>query len=111
LIDNAAKYSFADTPIRIGGHLTGDRAVVTVADQGSGIPDGDLERIFDKFYRVRTADRQRAGSGLGLAISRGFVESMGGTIAAANRIDCHGAIFTVTLPLAPARDMVLDDLG
>ena len=59
----------------------------------------DLERIFDKFYRVRAGDRQRAGTGLGLAICRGFVEAMGGTIRAANREDRKGAVFTIRLPL------------
>ena len=54
-------------------------------DEGDGIPPSDLERIFDKFYRVQAADRRRAGTGLGLAICRGFVEAMGGTIAAGNR--------------------------
>ena len=58
-----------------------------VADEGDGIPPDDLERIFDKFYRVQAADRKRAGTGLGLAICRGFVEAMGGTIRAANRSD------------------------
>ena len=68
-------------------------------DEGDGIPAADLERVFDKFYRVRSADRQRAGTGLGLAICRGFVEAMGGTIAAANRDDRSGACFTITLPV------------
>ena len=54
-------------------------------DEGDGIPPPDLERVFDKFYRVHGTDRQRAGTGLGLAICRGFVEAMGGTIVAGNR--------------------------
>ena len=62
----------------------------------------DLERIFDKFYRAEKGDQVRAGTGLGLAISRGFVEAMGGTIAAANRTDRTGAVFTITLPV-PSR--------
>jgi light-regulated signal transduction histidine kinase (bacteriophytochrome) len=51
---------------------------VRVFDERDGIPDADLERIFDKFYRVRRADRQRVGTGLGFAICRGFVEAMRG---------------------------------
>ena len=96
---------------------------VEVLDEGDGIPPGDLERIFDKFYRVHAADRQRAGTGLGLAICRGFVEAMGGTITAGNRSDRSGAIFTLTLPCrreraareqrhddtAPLRVLVVDD--
>ncbi len=69
-------------------------------DEGEGIPGTDLERIFDKFYRVRRSDRQRAGTGLGLAICRGFIEAVGGSITAANRIDRSGAVFTIKLPLS-----------
>ncbi len=61
-----------------------------------------MERIFDKFYRVQAQDRQRAGTGLGLAICRGFVEAMGGRIAAGNRRDRSGAVFTLTMPAAVA---------
>jgi two-component system sensor histidine kinase KdpD len=70
-----------------------------VLDEGEGIPEADLERIFDKFFRVRRSDRQRAGTGLGLAICRGFVEAMGGSITAANRTDRIGAVFTIRLPV------------
>ena len=65
-------------------------------DEGSGIPQPDLEHIFDKFYRAQKTDQVRAGTGLGLAISRGFVEAMHGTIVAANRSDRRGAMFTIT---------------
>ena len=68
-------------------------------DDGEGIPEADLERIFDKFFRVRRSDRQRAGTGLGLAICQGFVEAMGGSITAANRTDRIGAVFTIRLPV------------
>jgi two-component system sensor histidine kinase KdpD len=71
-------------------------------DEGDGIPPADVERVFDKFYRVHAADRQRAGTGLGLAICRGFVEVMGGTIEAGNRPDRSGAMFTIALPLPKA---------
>ena len=73
--------------------------ILRVLDEGEGIPEADLERIFDKFFRVRRSDRQRAGTGLGLAICRGFVEAMGGSIAAANRTDRTGAVFTIRLPV------------
>ena len=68
-------------------------------DEGDGIPAADLERIFDKFYRVHAADRRRAGTGLGLAICRGFVEAMSGSIRAGNREDRSGAVFLLTLPV------------
>jgi two-component system, OmpR family, sensor histidine kinase KdpD len=77
-------------------------AAISVSDEGPGVPADDLERIFDKFYRVHRQDRQRAGTGLGLAICRGFVAAMGGTIAAVNRNDRSGAIFTIRLPAAQA---------
>jgi len=72
---------------------------IRILDRGEGLPENDLERIFDKFYRVQARDRQRAGTGLGLAICRGFLEAMGGTIVAANRSDSKGAAFTIALPV------------
>ncbi len=74
-----------------------------IADEGDGIPQGDLEHIFDKFYRAQKTDQVRAGTGLGLAISRGFVEAMHGTIVATNRADRRGAVFTITLPIPDGR--------
>ena len=70
-----------------------------VSDQGSGIPPEEIDRIFEKFHRAQKEDQVRAGTGLGLAISRGFVEAMGGTLTAANRLDRQGAVFTITLPI------------
>jgi two-component system, OmpR family, sensor histidine kinase KdpD len=100
LLDNAAKFAPEGSGIEIAGRREDGDAVITVRDEGPGIPPGDLERIFDKFYRVQSADRQRAGTGLGLAICRGFVEAQGGQITASNRGDRSGAIFTVRLPVA-----------
>jgi two-component system, OmpR family, sensor histidine kinase KdpD len=73
-----------------------------IADEGPGIPPGDLERVFDKFHRLKASDRQRPGTGLGLAICRGFVEAQGGTITAGNRKGRPGAVFTITLPAETA---------
>jgi two-component system sensor histidine kinase KdpD len=98
LLDNAAKYAPVGTNIAIRAERAGKTVILSVADEGEGIPEADLERIFDKFYRVRAGDRQRAGTGLGLAICRGFVEAMGGTITAANRIDRSGAVFIIVMP-------------
>ena len=81
--------------------------VLQIVDEGPGIPTGDLERIFDSFYRVRKADHVRAGTGLGLTICRGFVEAMGGTIVAGNRMDGSGAVFTISMPV-PAETPNLD---
>jgi two-component system sensor histidine kinase KdpD len=99
LLDNAAKYAPPSSTIRIEGGRVGERIVLRVLDEGPGIPAGDLERIFDKFYRAQKGDHVRAGTGLGLAISRGFVEALRGTLLASNRTDRSGAEFTVTLPV------------
>jgi two-component system, OmpR family, sensor histidine kinase KdpD len=107
LLDNAAKYAPAETTIRIQGWRNGEAVCLRVLDEGSGIPAGDLEHIFDKFYRAQKADQVRAGTGLGLAISRGFVEAMHGTIVAQNRPDRTGAMFTISLPI-PRENQRLD---
>ena len=103
LLDNAAKYAPTETTIRVQSWRTRDSVCLRVLDEGSGIPAGDLDHIFDKFYRAQKTDQVRAGTGLGLAISRGFVEAMRGTIAAANRTDRSGAAFTITLPIPRER--------
>jgi two-component system, OmpR family, sensor histidine kinase KdpD len=103
LLDNAAKYAPPGTTISIRGWRDRETVSLQVADEGEGIPQDDLEHIFDKFYRAQKTDRVRAGTGLGLAISRGFVEAMHGTIVAANRADCRGAVFTITLPIPDQR--------
>lgn len=108
LIDNAAKYAPEDTVIHIRGLQDGDAILLSVVDEGPGIPLNDVERIFDSFYRVRKGDHVRAGTGLGLAICRGFIEAMGGTIKAANRSDRSGAIFTIRMP-APTETPVLGE--
>jgi len=102
LLDNAAKYAPAHTAIRIQSWRDARTAGLQILDEGGGIPPADLERIFDKFYRVRKEDQVRAGTGLGLAISRGFIEALHGTITAANRTDRSGAVFTIALPIPQA---------
>ena len=104
LLDNAAKYSPAGTTIQVRALRDGDRVELWVSDEGEGIPVDELESIFDKFYRVHAGDQRRAGTGLGLAICRGFVEAMGGTITAANRVDRRGAVFIIKLPIPPAAE-------
>jgi two-component system, OmpR family, sensor histidine kinase KdpD len=99
ILDNAAKYSSPGTSIRIQSWRDGESVYLRIVDEGDGIPSGDLERIFDKFYRAQKGDQVRAGTGLGLAISRGFVEAMHGTITAENRMDRPGAVFTIRLPI------------
>jgi two-component system sensor histidine kinase KdpD len=105
LLDNAAKYTAPGTKVRIEARAQGNVLQLRIVDEGSGIPPDDLEKIFDKFYRVHATDRKRAGTGLGLAICRGFIEAMGGTIRAGNRADRSGAVFTITLPIAVKREI------
>lgn len=99
-LDNAVKYSPVGSEILISAKVMGERIVLTVEDEGPGIPLSELPHIFDKFYRVRKADRSVAGTGLGLSVARGFVESFGGSLAAGNRSDRSGAIFTLTIPIS-----------
>src|SRR5262245_18148983 len=99
LLDNAAKYSPAGSRIDIRATRDGELVEIEIVDEGPGIPPGDFERIFDKFYRVRAQDRRRAGTGLGLAICRGFVEALGGWIVARNRRDRSGAVLTIRMPV------------
>jgi two-component system sensor histidine kinase KdpD len=105
LLDNAAKYAPPESTIAVAARRAGDHVVMTITDEGDGLPPADTEHIFDKFYRVHRGDRQRVGTGLGLAICRGFVEAMNGTISAANRTDRSGAIFTLKFPIPPSEDI------
>jgi two-component system sensor histidine kinase KdpD len=100
IIDNALKYSPPDKPIDIQARVNKNELEITIADRGEGIPQEDLERIFDKFYRVQRPDNV-SGTGLGLSICKGIVEAHGGTIRSENRRG-GGAIFTVCVPLEEA---------
>jgi two-component system, OmpR family, sensor histidine kinase KdpD len=101
LIENAVRYTPPESPIEITARLEGNQMVISVADRGPGIPPVDLERIFDKFYRVLGTQRN-AGSGLGLAVCKGLVEAHGGHIWAENR-EGGGAVFRFTLPVGKSR--------
>jgi two-component system sensor histidine kinase KdpD len=96
LLDNALKYSPPETPIAVEARITGDYLEIKVADQGIGIPPEDLQRVFDKFYRVQRPESV-TGTGLGLAICKGIVEAHGGSISASNRLE-GGTLITMTLP-------------
>jgi two-component system, OmpR family, sensor histidine kinase KdpD len=109
LLDNAAKFAPTGSAIEIIGAREDGDAVIMVRDEGPGIPTSDLERIFDKFYRVQSGDRQRAGTGLGLAICRGFIEAHEGRISAANRADRSGAVFTIRIPIAESEALTPAD--
>jgi two-component system sensor histidine kinase KdpD len=95
LLDNATRYPPAGAPIQITARLEGKSLRISVADRGPGIPSQDLERIFDKFYRV--PGTATGGTGLGLSICRGLVEAHGGTLTAEN-VASGGARFVIRLP-------------
>jgi len=97
LLDNACKYSPLDSPIEIWAQVKDNQAVIKVRDYGYGIPPEDLERVFDKFYRVQH-HALMVGTGLGLSICRGFIEAHGGRIWAENNPD-RGITMTFALPI------------
>lgn len=99
LLDNAVKYTPADSAIRIMATATDRNITVEVADRGPGLPLGQEDRVFEKFHRA-AADGRR-GAGLGLAICRGIVQAHGGRIWAHNLPE-GGVAFLFTLPLTGA---------
>jgi two-component system sensor histidine kinase KdpD len=96
LISNSLKYAPAHTVVRIRINVQQETVHVQVSNQGPQVPPADLERIFDKFYRITDAERV-TGTGLGLSICKGIVEAHGGRIWAENVPD--GLAFNFTLPL------------
>ena len=108
LVGNALRATSPGGQVNVAVDLAGGRAVTTVHDTGEGIAAADLERIFERFYRVsgrrrppgqRTSD---GGSGIGLTISRRIAEAHGGTLTATSPGPGQGATFTLTLPLTSA---------
>ena len=98
LADNAVKYSPPGSTVQVSLLHRGDQVVLTVEDNGPGIPEEDLPRLFERFYRVDKArSRAAGGTGLGLAIVSDTVRKRGGTVEAGNR-PAGGAVFTVRWP-------------
>lgn len=107
LIENARSFSPPDGAVRLRARRDGDHVVVTVEDDGPGLPDGKLEAVFDRFYSERPeGEKFGTHSGLGLSISKQIVEAHDGTIRAENRRSPQGEVlgarFVVQLPLASA---------
>ncbi len=102
LVHNATKHTPSGGEIRLSATPDGRFVVFTVRDNGDGIAAGDVDRIFERFYK---SDRSRAdgGSGLGLSIAKHIVEAHGGVIRAASAGPGRGATFTFTLPVAELR--------
>ncbi len=100
LIDNAIKYSAEGSEITVEVKADNNRAIIAVRDQGPGIPESELDKIFERFYRIdKGRSREMGGSGLGLAIARWAVQVQAGTIQVESRLG-QGSIFTITLPVA-----------
>lgn len=98
LADNAVKYTPEGGLIEIGARNDGHELVIWVKDTGIGIPYGEVERVFGRFYRVDKArSRRLGGTGLGLAIVKDIVESHGGRVSVETELG-NGSTFTVTLP-------------
>ena len=99
LIDNAVKYTPNGGEVTVSLERDTDWARISIADTGVGIPEQDLPKIFDRFYRVDKArSREKGGTGLGLAICKWIVDVHGGTINVASQVG-KGTIFTVQLPV------------
>jgi two-component system sensor histidine kinase KdpD len=99
LLENAARYTPVGSHVVISATTQGREFVVTVADDGPGLPPGSADIIFDRFYRGATGPDAGRGSGLGLSICRAIIHLHGGTVRAANRPQ-GGAEFTIRLPQA-----------
>lgn len=100
LIDNAIKYSPEGATIYVDADANGQNAIVSVSDQGIGIPAEELDKIFDKFHRVDRRDASETyGHGLGLYICRRLVQAQGGQIWVDSVLG-EGSTFRFSLPLA-----------
>ncbi|MBD3235426.1 MAG: HAMP domain-containing protein [Candidatus Eisenbacteria bacterium] len=102
LIDNAIKYSDPRKPVRIAAESRAGMLEISVADEGSGIAEEHLDRIFERFYRVDKArSRQMGGTGLGLAIVKHIAKAHGGHVTVESRLG-RGSTFRICLPVAQA---------
>ncbi len=98
LVENAVNYSPEGRRIRLDARPSDGRVEITVSDEGPGLPEADLERVFERFYRVDKArSRESGGTGLGLSIVKHLVSLLGGRVWTANRPE-GGAVFTISLP-------------
>lgn len=105
LLSNAVKYSPAEGSIIITGAVEGQMMRISVQDQGVGLAEDHLERVFDKFFRADTSKNAPSGTGLGLYITRAIVEAHGGRISASS-LPGQGTTITFTLPLATMQEQV-----
>jgi len=98
LLDNSLKYAPPASPIEVVASTEAAWLLLEVADRGPGVPEHDLKRVFDKFYRIPIPEGA-GGTGLGLSICKGIVEAHGGGIVAENRTE-GGLRIVISLPLS-----------
>lgn len=109
LLDNAVKYSDEHGSVEVGATVEDGRVTVWVHDRGIGIPSRDLERIFERFYRVdRARSRATGGTGLGLSIVRHVAQVHGGDVTV-DSVEGEGSTFRVSLPVSRAENIDLPD--
>jgi two-component system sensor histidine kinase KdpD len=101
ILENAARFSPPDEPVRISVHVVGEQLHIDVSDRGPGIPEDERARIFDMFYSVARGDRAPQGTGLGLAICRGMIGAHGGNVEALPG-EAGGTTIRIALPLPAA---------
>ena len=99
LLENAAKYSAAGTPIVLSAERRQDVVLVSVADRGIGIDSSERDLIFGRFYRAGEQTRSTSGTGMGLAIARAILEAHHGTLTVTSQLG-EGSVFSFTLPIA-----------
>ncbi len=108
LLDNAVKYSDRGQTVTVRGVADADDVAIEVIDRGVGIPSKDLERIFERFYRVdRARSRRTGGTGLGLAIVRHVAHNHAGSVQVSS-LEGHGSTFTLTLPALTPDPLIPD---
>jgi two-component system sensor histidine kinase KdpD len=104
ILENAIAYSPDESTIELAAYEDRNNVVLSIEDEGRGIPTAELERVFEKFRRMEESSDRGKGAGLGLAISKGFIEAMGGRIAAASPIhQGRGTRILISLKKEPAR--------
>jgi two-component system sensor histidine kinase SenX3 len=104
LLENAAKYSDVGGGVEVDATAENGWLVLSVTDHGIGIPARDIDRVFERFYRVdRARSRETGGTGLGLAIVRHVATNHGGTVSVRS-LEGQGSMFTLRLPEATAKN-------
>ncbi|HQR88242.1 MAG TPA: ATP-binding protein, partial [Caulobacter sp.] len=103
ILENAIAYSPAEARIEMAAYEDRANVVISIEDEGRGIATAELERVFEKFRRMEEPSDRNQGAGLGLSIAKGFIDAMGGRIAAASPIhDGKGTRILISLPKAVA---------